>query len=144
MISKEEIEVSIENKYNRYYNDETYKLTIEEAEYILLEDAGFCESVNYAAAKTLLNTIEQLKTREQKLIKKLEEESKQLDEETKAIAIKLNEARDFVITDEYEQVENDEYILILEEKYEKANIKRIRTNEILKILKGENNDRYIQ
>lgn len=76
----------------------------------------------------------------QKLIEKLEEESKQFDEETKEIAINLNVARDALITDEYEQAENDEYILILEEKYEKANIKRIRTNEILKILKGENDE----
>ena len=67
----------------------------------------------------------------------MEEESKQLDEETKQIAIELNKTRDMVITDEYEEAENEEYILTLEEKYEKANIRRIRTNEILLIVKGE-------
>lgn len=86
------------------------------------------------------NKVQQLESEKQKLIEKLEEDSKQFDEETKAIAIKLNEARDFIIADEYEQAENDEYILILEEKYEKANIKRIRTNEILRIVKGESDE----
>lgn len=83
------------------------------------------------------NKVKQLEADKQKLIEKLEKESKQFDEETKEIAINLNVARDALITDEYEQAENDEYILFLEEKYEETNIKRIRTNEILKILKGE-------
>lgn len=87
------------------------------------------------------NKVQQLELEKQNLIEKLEEESKQFDEQIKEVAIKLNEVRDFVITDEYEQAENEEYILILEEKYEKANTKRIRTNEILEILKGETNER---
>ena len=112
------------------------------------KENGFCpdcyvDEHDMIIISKILKKYKMLETREQNLIKKLEEESKQLDEETKAIAIKLNEARDFVITDEYEQAENDEYILILEEKYEKANIKRIRTNEILKILKGEANEELL-
>lgn len=85
----------------------------------------------------LLSYIEQLETKREKIIEKLEEESNQFDKETKEIAIEMNKARDFVITDEYEEAENEEYILYLEEKYEKLNIKRIRTKEILQIVKGE-------
>lgn len=103
-------------------------------------DNGILTSEDDSHVEAVLEYIEQLESEKQKLIEKLEGESKQFDEETREIAIKLNEARDFIITDEYEQAENDEYILILEEKYKKTNIKRIRTNEILEILKGEKNE----
>lgn len=74
MLSKEEIENSIEYKYNKFYESDTYQLTTEEAKYILLEDKGFCDTVNFAAAKTLLNKIEQLETNNKNLIEKLEED----------------------------------------------------------------------
>ena len=85
------------------------------------KENGFCpdcyvDEHDMIIISKILKKYKMLETREQNLIKKLEEESKQLDEE---------------------------YILILEEKYEKANIKRIRTNEILKILKGEANEELL-
>lgn len=146
MQSKEEIESSIENKYNKYYNDETYKLTAEEAEYILLEDKGFCKTVNYAAAKVLLNHIEQLEdnynkgyierdalaqqickeckyknkareleTKEQKLIEKLEED--------------IKKANEIIEDNDYRYIQE-----VIDEAYERFKY----ANEILKILKGEN------
>lgn len=73
MLSKEEIENSIEYKYNKFYESDTYQLTTEEAKYILLEDKCFRDTVNFAAAKTLLNKVEQLETNNKNLIEKLEE-----------------------------------------------------------------------
>ena len=159
MQSKEEIENNIKEKDSSVVETERIIVEIPKNTSYLSLVCFFMDKDGFNANNQILGIkpikekkkeLEQLETEnkelkkyKQKLIKKLEEESKQLDEETKAIAIKLNEARDFVITDEYEQAENDEYILILEEKYEKANIKRIRTNEILKILKGEANEELL-
>ncbi len=116
MLSKEEIENSIEYKYNKYYNDETYKLTVEEAEYILLEDKGFCEVVNDAAAKVLLNNIKLLESDKQKLIEKLEKDT-------------VN------ITKTLKDGNHSDY-------FSKCRLKayRTKTKEILSILKGENHE----
>lgn len=123
MISKEDIEKAKE-RINKRLTIEKYTKNI-------------ATPIHINDLKTVLEYIEQLETEKENLIKKLEEDSKQFDEETKEIAIKLNNARDFISTDEYEEAENEEHILNLEEKYEKVNTKRIRTNEILKIMKGK-------
>ena len=62
MLSKAEIENSIEYKFNNFYNEETYKLTIEEAKYVFSGENNFCDAIIVAGAEILLQYIDQLET----------------------------------------------------------------------------------
>ena len=74
----EEIEDSIEYKFNNFYNEETLKLTIEEAKYIFSGANNFCDVVIDAAAKTLIQYINQLEEKNNKQNKMIDEMVKQL------------------------------------------------------------------
>ena len=72
-MSKEEIEGSIEYKFNNFYNDDTLKLTTEEAKYIFSGQNMFCDAVIDAGAKTLIQYIERLEQENNKLNKIIDE-----------------------------------------------------------------------
>ena len=78
----EEIEDSIEYKFNNFYNEETLKLTIEEAKYIFSGANNFCDVVIDAAAKTLIQYINQLEQKNNKQNKIIDEMAYQLTELT--------------------------------------------------------------
>ena len=67
-MNKEEIEDSIEYKFNNVYNDDTLKLTTEEAKYIFSGQNMFCDAVIDAGAKTLIQYIDKLE-QENKILK---------------------------------------------------------------------------
>ena len=76
----EEIEDSIEYKFNNFYNEETLKLTIEEAKYIFSGANNFCDVIIDAAAKTLIQYINQLEEKNNKQNKIIDEMTIMLEE----------------------------------------------------------------
>ena len=67
MLYDEELENSIDYKYKKFYYRATYKLTVEEAKYIL-SNGYFNDELMLAARRVLIEHIESLEAR----IKKLE------------------------------------------------------------------------
>ncbi len=72
MLSKEEIEDSIESKFNNS-EEENFELTIEEAKHIALyeKEIHYCDALTQATYNVLLKYIEQLETINDKYLQKL-------------------------------------------------------------------------
>ena len=119
MLSKEEIEDSIENKFNDS-EEENFVITVEEAKHIALyeKEIHYCDALTQATYNILLQYIEQLESDEQKLIEKLEEDIEKCKKENAP----------------YEEYNKESRMYWL-------NIGKIQLAEkILKIVKGENNE----
>lgn len=79
MLSKEEIEDSIENKFNDS-EEENFGLTVEEAKHIALyeKEIHYCDALTQATYNILLQYIEQLESDKQNLIDELEDKQEEI------------------------------------------------------------------